>query len=111
MYESGIRAFYILGEPENFRPHARRTHLSPRYLSEEYIDLVYYAFERAEARGMYTWLYNEGGFPSGMACGKIRQEHPELAMKLIFKRDITLEAKKEPGGLYGPVLIKKLTHN
>ena len=46
-----------------------------------------------------------------MACGKIRQEHPELAMKLIFKRDITLEAKKEPGGLYGPVLIKKLTHN
>lgn len=83
MYNSGIRAFYIIGEPENFCPNTRRTYLSPEYLSEEYIDLVYYAFEQAEAKGMYTWLYNEGGFPSGMVCGKIRELYPELARKNV----------------------------
>lgn len=40
MYSLGIRAFYVLGEPENFRPTIRRTHLSPEYLSDEYIELV-----------------------------------------------------------------------
>jgi len=35
MYESGIRAFYIIGEPERFLPTLRRTHLYPEYLSEE----------------------------------------------------------------------------
>lgn len=83
MYSLGIRAFYVLGEPENFRPMRRRTHLSPEYLSDEYIELVKYAFEYAKEKGMYTWLYNEGGFPSGMVCGQIRCAHPELAMKNI----------------------------
>ncbi len=27
MYDAGIRAFYALGEPENFSPDSRRTHL------------------------------------------------------------------------------------
>ena len=83
MYECGIRAFYIIGEPKNFCPDSRCTYLSPEYLSEEYIDLVYYAFEQANAKGMYTWLYNEGGFPSGMVCGKIRKLYPELARKNV----------------------------
>lgn len=81
MYDAGIRAFYVLGEPENFRPFVRRTYLSPEYLSPEYLDLVYYAYEVAAEKGMYTWLYNEGGFPSGMVCGKIREKYPELAIK------------------------------
>ena len=90
MYDAGIRAFYVLGEPENFRPTKRRTHLSPEYLSEEYLELLYYAYEVAAQKGMYTWLYNEGGFPSGMACGKIRKLHPELAMKNYEIRTVTL---------------------
>ena len=83
MYASGIRAFYVIGEPENFRPKYRRTHLSPEYLSEEYLELLYYAYETGKELGMDMWLYNEGGFPSGMACGQIRKLHPELAMKEI----------------------------
>lgn len=80
MYRAGIRAFYVLGEPENFRPTVRRTHLEPQYLSDEYLDLVYEAYAYGRAKGMYMWLYNEGGFPSGMVCGKIREKHPELAI-------------------------------
>lgn len=87
MYENGIRAFYVLGEPERFRPTIRKTHLSPEYLSKEYIELVYYAYTLAKEKGMHTWLYNEGGFPSGMACGKIREKKPHLAMKELIKND------------------------
>ncbi|MBQ6846942.1 MAG: hypothetical protein IJO61_07405, partial [Oscillospiraceae bacterium] len=85
MYDCGIRALYILGEPSNFRPTKRRTHLSPEYLSDEYLELVYYAYKMAKEKGMYTWLYNEGGFPSGMACGKIREKYPHLAMKNLVR--------------------------
>lgn len=53
MYDSGIRAFDILGEPENFRPTLRRTHLSPEYLSEEYFHLVRHAYVYAKKKGMY----------------------------------------------------------
>ncbi len=95
MYASGIRAFYALGEPENFRPNRRRTHLSPEYLSEEYLDLLFYAFSYAKEKGMYTWLYNEGGFPSGMVCGKIRDEHPELAKKVIKVFTVKLRANEQ----------------
>lgn len=94
MYDGGIRAFYILGEPEEFRPERRRTFLKPEYLSDEYIELVYFAYEYAKEKGMYTWLYNEGGFPSGMVCGKIRELHPELAIREIKKVKTTLPAGK-----------------
>lgn len=90
MYESGIRGFYVLGEPEYFRPLTRKTFLKPEYLSEEYLDLLYYAYELAEEKGMEFWLYNEGGFPSGMVCGKIRQLRPHLAKKHIGYREYAL---------------------
>ena len=92
MYEAGIRAFYIIGEPKEFRPDRRRTYLSLDYLSEAYVELVYYAFQVAEEQRMYTWLYNEGGFPSGMACGQIRKAHPELAQKTIISEKVLVLA-------------------
>ena len=92
MYESGIRAFYVLGEPERFRPNTRRTHLAPEYLSDEYIDLVLFTSEYAKEKGMYTWLYNEGGFPSGMACGKILDIRPDLVRRDVRGRGYTLKA-------------------
>ena len=92
MYESGIRGFYVLGEPESFRPTVRRTHLSPEYLSDEYLDLLYYAYELSRERGMEFWLYNEGGFPSGMVCGKINEQRPHLAKKFIGFRKAVLRA-------------------
>ena len=92
MYESGIRAFYVLGEPKEFRPTRRRTFLQPEYLSEDYLDLVHYASSYAKEKGMYTWLYNEGGFPSGMVCGKIRQLDPSLTIKQLTTKNCILPA-------------------
>ena len=92
MYDAGVRAFYVLAEPSNFRPTLRRTHLAPAYMSDEYLDLVYEAYEYGTSKGMYMWLYNEGGFPSGMVCGQIRDKYPELAIAGISSDLRTLKA-------------------
>lgn len=84
MYDFGVRAFYILAEPKEFRPKLRKTYLEPDFMSDEYIDLLYFAYEYGKSKGIKSWLYNEGGWPSGMVCGQIRKKHPELAMKGVF---------------------------
>lgn len=71
MRENKIRAFYILPEPYEFRPQTMITHLEPEYLSEEYFSLVHFAVSYAEKNGLTCWLYDEGGWPSGSACGRI----------------------------------------
>lgn len=91
MQKNGIGAFYIIAEPSNWFPEGRATHLYPEYLSDEYLDLLFYAFEKANERGMYTWLYNEGAFPSGAACGLVTKEHPELAYKYFLDRKFLLK--------------------
>ena len=47
MQNLGIRAFYILPEPKDFRPNSMPTNLRPEYLSDEYFELCAYAFEQA----------------------------------------------------------------
>ncbi len=91
MYESGIRAFYIIAEPRNFRPTMRATSLAPAYLTEDYLSLLAFAHAYAKEKDMHTWLYNEGGFPSGMAAGKVAEQNHELHKKGI--RRITLHLR------------------
>lgn len=89
MKDLGIRAFYILPEPKEFRPHSMPTNLSPRYLSPEYFELCACAFKKADSLGMRCWLYDEGGWPSGSACGKVLRDHPEYARRVlkVYERD------------------------
>ena len=91
MEKNGIRAFYVIGEPDNWFPDGRATHLSPPYLSDEYIDLLFYAFEKAKEKGICMWLYDEGAWPSGAACGQITEKYPELAYQYISARSIALK--------------------
>ncbi len=90
MYAGGIRAFYIISEPRNFRPTARATSLAPAYLSDAYLHLLAYAHAYAKEKGMHTWLYNEGGFPSGMAAGKVVEINPELHRKCVRRISLHL---------------------
>lgn len=64
---------------ENFRLGDFLQGISPGYLSDEYFELVRYAAERAKDLGLYLWLYDEGGWPSGSAQGAVVEGHPELA--------------------------------
>ncbi len=83
MQRLGIRAFYILAEPKEFRPDSMPTNLAPDYLSAEYFDLCAYAIQKGGALGMRCWLYDEGGWPSGGACGKVLRDHPEYARQTL----------------------------
>ncbi len=91
MQKNGIGAMYVIGEPEQFRPNRRATHLSPEYLSDAYLDLLLYASEKAKKKGIYVWLYNEGGYPSGSACGLVTKQYPELMYKNIGISKFSLE--------------------
>ena len=81
MQNLGIRAFYILPEPKNFRPDSMPTNLTPDYLSDEFFNLCKYAIKQAKSLGMNCWIYDEGGWPSGSACGKVTEAHPEYSVK------------------------------
>ncbi len=83
MQNLGIRAFYILPEPKEFRPDSMPTNLTPNYLSQEYFELCAYAVEKAKSLGMHCWIYDEGGWPSGGACGNVLQDHPEYARQVL----------------------------
>lgn len=83
----GIRAFYILPEPKEFRPDSMPTNLTPDYLSEEFFELCAYAVEKGKSLGMQCWIYDEGGWPSGGACGKVLKAHPEYARQVLKFED------------------------
>lgn len=83
MLNLGIRAFYILPEPKNFRPDSMPTNLAPEYLSEEYFELCEYAVRKGKELGMRCWIYDEGGWPSGSACGKVIKDRPEYARQVL----------------------------
>ena len=83
MQNLGIRAFYILPEPKGFRPDSMPTNLEPDYLTDEFFELCTYAIEKGKALGMNCWIYDEGGWPSGGACGKVLRDHPEYARQTL----------------------------
>lgn len=98
MARLGIRAFYIIPEPKEFRPHTLPTDLSPDYLTPEYLSLYAYAMEKGRELGMRCWLYDEGGWPSGGACGKVLADHPEYAKEVLSAKEHSFPA----GSLYVP---------
>lgn len=92
MQSLGIRFIYIIPEPKLFRPLTIPTFLEPDYLTPAYFEEFKYAMVRARELGMHAWLYDEGGWPSGGACGKVVLEHPEYAARVLSVRSITLSA-------------------
>ena len=92
MRRLGIKAAYIIPEPKSFRPKAFPTLLEPDYLTPAYFEEYRYAAKKAKEMGMVLWLYDEGGWPSGGACGKVLIKHPEFARKSLASRKKTYAA-------------------
>ena len=88
----GIKRFYILPMPKSFRPTSFPTPLTPEYLSEGYFEAYRYAIEGAKKRGMQVWLYDEGGWPSGGACGQVVLEDPSLVSETIAVKERNVTA-------------------
>ena len=92
MARLGVRAMYIIPEPKGFRPTTFATLMEPDYLTPAYFDEYRHAMEKAVELGMKCWLYDEGGWPSGGACGKVLREYPDLARRRLGTREIPYAA-------------------
>jgi len=92
MHRLGIKKFYIVPEPKQFRPVTIPTELEPEYLSPAYMEEVKYTMEKAFEMGITCWIYDEGGWPSGGACGKVLKKHPEYARKIPEYKEIEFKA-------------------
>ncbi len=64
MKETGIGGFFM---------HARGGLRTP-YMSEEWMQCVDACVEAAKERGMQAWIYDENGWPSGFAGGKLLEK-------------------------------------
>jgi len=58
--------------------------VNPRYLSEEWFNMVKFAVKQAKERKMFVWLADEGGYPSGFAGETFNTKYPELLMKALL---------------------------
>ena len=95
MQRLGIKRFYILPIPKEFRPNSMPSRLYPDYLSKGYFEEYSYAIRRAHDLGMQVWIYDEGGWPSGAACGKVLAESDDYAKEFIRLNKKTLP-QREP---------------
>lgn len=87
----GIEGFYILPYPKNYRMQIFVPDTDFEYLSEDFFTLVKYAVDQGKRLGMEVWIYDEGGFPSGGACGRTLSENPKAIETLLYKRHIELQ--------------------
>lgn len=91
MKRIGIKAMYIIPEPPEFRPTGMITKMTPSYLSDEFFKMVQYAVEYAKNLNMIIWLYDEGGWPSGGACGQVIQNNPDCMSEVITESTVSLK--------------------
>lgn len=100
MAEAGIRAVYVIPEPPEFRPATMVTTMTPPYLSPAFFGLIRLAVCHARALGMQMWIYDEGGWPSGGACGQLTKARPDLVSTVLDSRTVTVPPRTPyaPGG-------------
>ena len=79
MQRKGIGAFFIHPMPAEFRRNDFVDGLEGQYLGPEYLSTFRTVVEAAAAREMKVWLYDEGGWPSGVNVGRVVAENPSLA--------------------------------
>lgn len=77
MRAHGMRNCCIHPFPKTFRPGLFNGEMEPDYLTPEYMDVFEKVARRARELGMHLYLYDEGGWPSGGACGLIAAEDKE----------------------------------
>ena len=83
MLRLGIKRFYIIPIPKEFRGRSLPSEMYPEYLTDKYFAQYRYAIKRAAELGMQIWLYDEGGWPSGSACGRVLSESDGYARESV----------------------------
>lgn len=88
MAAHGMRSVCVLPMPHAFRPDNTNNLLDPDYLTPEFLARTRLAVDEAAALGMKWWLYDEGGWPSGQALGKVTQNHPEFGQHTLVREPV-----------------------
>ncbi len=78
MYDNGIGGFFM---------HARGGLKTP-YLSEEWMQAVDACCDEAQQLGMNAWAYDENGWPSGFAGGKLLEEESNRDMYITYAQGL-----------------------
>lgn len=108
MRRHGIRNVCVHPFPKDFRPDSCPSRLEPDYLSEGFLSVFSNVVCRAAALGMHAYLYDEGGWPSGGACGQVARSDVQGRFR---KREIDAEGRVTtigypPGSPYPSILEK-----
>ncbi|NUM56769.1 MAG: hypothetical protein HUU46_24335 [Candidatus Hydrogenedentes bacterium] len=91
MATHGARSVCMLPMPHAFRPDSTNNGLDPDYLTPEYFERVTFAVDEAARLEMNWWLYDEGGWPSGRALGKVVEGRPELSRRAVVRERIAAD--------------------
>lgn len=73
MKDNGIKGFFM---------HARGG-LKTAYMSEEWFDMIEVCLDKADELGMQAWAYDENGWPSGFADGRVPEQGLEHQQKWL----------------------------
>ena len=62
--------------PKRFRPPQIDEPMDPDFLTDGYFRIYGDVLDHIERKGGVSWLYDEGGWPSGGACGRVMESDP-----------------------------------
>jgi len=115
MRDAGVGAVVLMPMPADFRPADFIDGMHIPYLSEEFFRLVRVAVEHCAQLGTRFWIYDEGGWPSGIARGQVTEGHPEFRGKVLKRAGPGFSVAYEgyPTDLLSPAAVRRfiaLTH-
>ena len=71
MRDAGFRSVCLHPMPQNFRPSDFHAGMRIAYLGQRYFQHFRRVVDECRRLGLLLILYDEGGWPSGTACGKV----------------------------------------
>ncbi|MCL4854565.1 MAG: hypothetical protein KJZ78_24660, partial [Bryobacteraceae bacterium] len=101
MYAHRLFTVCIEPLPRDFRPDSTGNRLDVDYLSPEYFERYRLAMDEAKRLGMPAWLYDEGGWPSGSATGRVVKSNPAFGGQTLVverRRLVPGETASRPHG-------------
>jgi len=96
--ELGIDAFFM---------HAR-TGLKTKYLGEKWFDCVSACLDEARRLNMKAWIYDENGWPSGFAEGKLLDNEDNLVRYLEYANGkVTVKSSRSFADILNPDVVSQ----
>jgi len=93
MHAMGAKSICVHPIPREFRPDSLPSTMEPDYLTPEFLAVVRQVVEECDRLGMNYWFYDEGGWPSGSAAGRVHAQNEALhALRVLTPETMRLKA-------------------